>query len=85
MTWVTDYEEKARAFKAEFSRNGGRKPTRKEVPVFDRHPSTAGFKAATTGVVEFRRTDADRAAPKKSMTRKLMGDPMPGRTPWAAE
>ncbi|MDB5456216.1 MAG: hypothetical protein JWP92_1801 [Caulobacter sp.] len=34
--------------------------------------------------IEMRRTAADRAVPRHIKTRKLLGDPRPGRTPWAA-
>lgn len=35
-------------------------------------------------MIQMRRTDADRAVPKEIKTRVLLGDPKPGRTPWAA-
>lgn len=61
-----------------------------DVCVFDaRHeinpnPET---RVGLAGIVstDFRRTEADRKPARKNVTREIMGDPLPGRTPWAAK
>lgn len=37
-----------------------------------------------SGSFHAHRTDSDRRPPSKVVTRDVMGDPKPGRTPWAA-
>lgn len=58
----------------------------RDVPVFDKGrllpTETSG---ASVYPPNFHRTDSDRRPPKKVVTREVMGDPMPGRTPWAAK
>ena len=83
MTEKIDYDAKAKAMASAYHPKGN--SGRKDPAVFDRWAQAPGYETRGQHTIEFRRTDADRAAPKKSMTRKLLGDPMPGRTPWAAE
>ena len=79
---MTDYEEKAKELSLRFYKGGiGRQ---RDIPIFDR-AKMLGTRSSGLFNVEFRRTEADRRPAAKSVTRKLMGDPAPGRTPWAQE
>lgn len=69
--------------------NHGRSLLR-DVPVVDRgrapmNPEMVLGLQVGSGSFSAHRTDADRKPPKKVVTRDILGDPKPGRTPWAAE
>ncbi len=75
-----DWDAKRESFESHRQRSGALR----DPPVFDRGHGYEG-KSRGLHVVEFKRTEADRRPAAKSVTRKLMGDPAPGRTPWAQE
>lgn len=61
-----------------------------DIPVIDRGKfecfgdQAAGLNPMAANAARFHRTDSDRKSPSKVVTRDILGDPKPGRTPWAA-
>jgi len=76
-----DYELSCQERNVAFYKRGSKR--RSEVPILDKLTRLPNGESRGQYSIEFSRNDNDRATPKKSVTRLLMGDPKPGRTPWA--